>query len=278
MIHQFAENVSTEMMSSTRMKSVLATVAVVGWIIALLSVWLSKPWGAQLGVGYSPIRVLLMSVYAFFGPVLTAVYAMYLFTRNNEWLAPSGKYVPGTKYKVFTPTTLVTIAIVGALFAVAGFVGGLIGGDLQALVIASSVGLFGSVVGFCGLFIGQLVAAGLGGILGGAAAGITAVPFSATDASIWAVAGLLYYTFLRGKMRKLPFRLNLVGAYLLTILVWQLYFTIEFMVGLPWDAYVTTMAVYWTPGIGWIPTGIVMIFIAFLATDQINRLRLRAEE
>jgi hypothetical protein len=112
-----------------------------------------------------------------------------------------GRYIKGMKVAVFSPYTLVAIGIIGALFAAAGL-GDLGGIDLQAMVIAASASLFGGIVSFFGLFVGQIIARILinpvwsGGASTGAA---TLLPYTLIDASIWAYFGFIYFRYVHNR-------------------------------------------------------------------------------
>ena len=172
-------------------------IMLVGLVIFILAFFFMNPLGTTLGVSESPGRITLLYVFAFAFCLPWAVFWMWKFAQMPEWLAMPGRYIPGMKVPVFSPYSLVAMGIVGALFAAAGL-GDLGGIDLQAMIIAASASLFGGVVSFFGLFVGQIIARILinpvwvGGVSAGA---LSLLPYTLIDASIWAYAGFIYYRY-----------------------------------------------------------------------------------
>ncbi len=174
---------------------------VAGAVIYVLAFIIMNPLGAGMGVSESPQRILLLYIFAIAFCLPWAVYWMYKFAQHVDWLAMPGRFIKGMKVAVFSPYALVAIGIIGALFAAAGL-GDLGGIDLQAMVISASASLFGGIVSFFGLFVGQIIARILinpvwsGGTSTGAA---TLLPYTLIDASIWAYFGFIYFKFVHNR-------------------------------------------------------------------------------
>jgi hypothetical protein len=172
-------------------------IMLVGLAIFILAFIFMNPLGTTLGVSESPARIVLLYIFAFAFCLPWAIFWMWKFAQKPEWLAMPGRYIAGMKVPVFSPYSLVAIGIVGALFAAAGL-GDLGGIDLQAMIIAASASLFGGIVSFFGLFVGQIIARILinpvwvGGVSAGA---LSLLPYTLIDASIWAYAGYIYFHF-----------------------------------------------------------------------------------
>jgi hypothetical protein len=169
----------------------------VGLAIFILAFIFMNPLGQTLGVSESPGRIVLLYIFAVAFCIPWAIFWMWKFAQKPERLAMPGRYIEGMKVAVFSPYSLVAIGIVGALFAAAGL-GDLGGIDLQAMIIAASAALFGSVVSYFGLFVGQIIARVLinpvwvGGVSAGA---LSLLPYTLIDASIWAYAGFIYFRY-----------------------------------------------------------------------------------
>jgi hypothetical protein len=174
---------------------------IAGAIIYALAFIIMNPLGSGMGVSESPQRILLLYIFAIAVCLPWAVFWMYKVAQHADWLAMPGRFIKGMKVAVFSPYALVAIGIIGALFAAAGL-GDLGGIDLQAMVIAAAASLFGGIVSFFGLFVGQIIARILinpvwsGGASTGAA---TLLPFTLIDASIWAYFGFIYFHFVHNR-------------------------------------------------------------------------------
>lgn len=79
-----------------------------------------KPWTPELGVTFSPARQIYDMVWCLLVFPPTIIYYNYWFSKHPEWLAPRGKYVPGTKYSLVSPYSLISAVIFAALAVVAG--------------------------------------------------------------------------------------------------------------------------------------------------------------
>ncbi|NPV39930.1 MAG: hypothetical protein HPY72_01095 [Anaerolineae bacterium] len=188
----------------------------VGAAIFVLAFIIMNPLGTAIGPSESGSRVVLLNIMAFVFCLPWGAYWMYKFAQHADWLAMPGRFIKGLKTKVFSPYALVGIAIIGALFAAAGF-GDLGGLDVQAMVIAASASLFGSVVSFFGLFVGQIIARVFINPVwsGGSSTAVsTLIAYTLIDASIWAYAGYMYFKNVVNRGDK-PF----FGRFLVTLLL-----------------------------------------------------------
>jgi len=176
---------------------------VVGLAIFVVAFVVMNPLGAGMGPSESASRVLLLNIMAFVFCLPWAAYWMFKFAQRVDWLAMPGRFIEGMKAKAFSPYALVGMAIIGALFAAAGF-GDLGGLDVQAMVISASAALYGSIVSFFGLFVGQIIARVFINPVwsGGSSTAVsTLIAYTLIDASIWAYAGFIYFKYVvdRGK-------------------------------------------------------------------------------
>ncbi len=173
----------------------------VGLAVFVIAFIVMNPLGAGMGVSESPQRILLLYIFAFAFCLPWGAYWMYKFAQRPDWLTMPGRFIKGMKVVIFSPYALVAIGIVGALFAAAGL-GDLGGIDLQAMIIAASASLFGGIVSFFGLFVGQIIARVLlnpvwvGGVSAGA---LSLLPYTLIDASIWAYFGYIYFRFVHDR-------------------------------------------------------------------------------
>lgn len=186
----------------------------VGLAIFIAAFLVMNPLGTNLGVSESPGRIVLLYIFAIAFCLPFGTFFMWKFAQRPDWLAMPGRYMKGMKVSVFSPYSLVAIGIIGALFAAAGL-GDLGGIDLQAMIIAASAALFGSVVSFFGLFVGQIIARVLinpvwvGGVSSGA---LSLLPYTLIDASIWAFFGYVYFYFVHDQTG--PFALRFFKAWI----------------------------------------------------------------
>jgi hypothetical protein len=175
-----------------------------------------NPLGTGMGPSESASRVALLNIMAFVFCLPWGVYWMYKFAQRADWLTMPGRYLKGMKVKVFSPYALVGMGIIGALFAAAGF-GDLGGLDVQAMVISASAALFGGIVSFFGLFVGQIIARVFINPVwsGGSTTAIsTLIAYTLIDASVWAYAGYIFYKFVVDRGTK-----NLVSQFIIAILL-----------------------------------------------------------
>lgn len=192
-----------------------AILAIVGFVIFLIALIVMNPLGDNLGVSESPGRITLLYIFAFVFCLPFGAYFMYLFAQRPDWLAQPGRYIEGMKVRIFSPYALVAMGIIGALFAAAGL-GDLGGVDVQAMVISASAALFGSIISFFGLFVGQIIARIFINPVwsgGTSTAAVTLLPYTLIDASIWAYAGYMYFRIVHDRKG------SFIGAFLIAILV-----------------------------------------------------------
>ncbi len=203
---------------------------IAGAVVFVLAFFIMNPLGTGMGVSESPQRILLLYIFALLFCLPWAVYWMYKFAQHAEWLAMAGRYIKGMKVAVFSPYALVAIGIIGALFAAAGL-GDLGGIDLQAMIIAASAALFGGIVSFFGLTVGQIIARILINPVwsgGTSTAAATLLPYTLIDASIWAYTGYIYFRFVHE--RKGGFLTAFLTAWILTEPVHQFWWFITYWI------------------------------------------------
>jgi hypothetical protein len=251
---------------------------IAGIVVFVIILIVANPLGPGLGVSDSPARAALLWAFAIFVCVPWAWLWIYKFAQHSEWLAQAGRYMPGTKYPVFAPYSLVAIGIVGALFAVAGITD-IAKLDLQAMVIAASAALFGGPVSFFGLLVGQVIARGMLNPVwvGGNASTIASlVPYSVFDASIWAYAGYNYFRFVhsRGNRAFIPAFLT---AWILSEPIHQLFWFMSYVIMNPYEAFVTKAAADWILPYGplllpyWVLSAVFFVPVGFLAGEAARR-------
>jgi len=256
-----------EIIGENKIDYALRILTVLGWIGFAAHVLWAEPWSPKLGVVGSPGRTLLLYSLAFVCMAPFCVLAMYTFAKHPEWNTPPGKYVQGQKVNVFSAYTYSAIAIIGALFGIAG-IGNPLNIDLQALTIAASAAYFGAVVSFGGLWIGQLIWHIIGGVLS-----ITSIAWLTMDAGIWAVNGLLYFKFLYGKVggRRLPKAVAIPVVYIIGELIHSMppfgVFWMTNIIQFPAEAFPAAMVQYW---IYW-PISWVVVMVGMLAGMSARR-------
>jgi hypothetical protein len=238
-----------------------------------------NPIGTGMGVSESPQRILLLYIFAIAFCLPWAIYWMYKFAHHPEWLAMAGRYIKGMKVAVFSPYTLVAIGIVGALFAAAGL-GDLGGIDLQAMIIAASAALFGGIVSFFGLAVGQIIARILINPVwsgGASTAAATLLPYTLIDASIWAYTGYIYFRFVHD--RKGPFLPAFLTAWILTEPIHQFWWFITYWIMNTKEAATLAVLNDWVVlGAGtffgipyWWLSGILFVPVGLLAGEAARR-------
>ena len=219
---------------------------IIGAVIFVAALLIMNPLGTGMGPSESAPRVLLLNIMAYVFCLPWGAYWMYKFAQRVDWLAMPGRFIKGMKPKIFSPYTLVGMAIIGALFAAAGF-GDLGGLDVQAMVIAASASLFGSIVSFFGLFVGQIIArifinpvwAG-----GSSTAVTTLIAYTLIDASIWAYAGFIFFKYVVDRGDK-GFWGRFVVAVLLTELVHQSWWFTTYWIMNTREAAITNVLADW---------------------------------
>jgi hypothetical protein len=255
-------------------------IMLVGLAIFILAFLIMNPLGTGMGVSESPQRIVLLYIFAFAFCLPFGAYWMYKFARRPDWLAMAGRYIQGMKVAVFSPYSLVAIGIVGALFAAAGL-GDLGGIDLQAMIIAASASLFGGIVSFFGLFVGQIIARVLinpvwvGGVSAGA---LSLLPYTLIDASIWAYFGWVYFRFVHDRGDK-PFWRQFFIAWILGEPVHQIWWMMTYWIMNTREAAILAVLNDWViPGAGtffgipyWWLSGIVFVPVGLLAGEAARR-------
>ena len=252
---------------------------IVGAVIFVIAFIAMNPLGTGLGPSESPGRVLLLNIMAFIFCLPWGVYWMYKFAQNQEWLAMPGRFIKGMKSVVFSPYALVGMGIIGALFAAAGF-GDLGGVDLQAMVIAASASLFGGIVSFFGLFVGQIIARVFINPVwsGGSSTAVTTlIAYTLIDASVWAYAGYIYFKFVHERTG--GFVAALIKALILTEIVHQGWWFITYWIMNTREAATLAVSADWLVlGMGqlagipywWLSFGFVLV--GFLAGEAARRV------
>ncbi len=255
-------------------------IMIVGLVIFILAFLIMNPLGTGMGVSESPQRIVLLYIFAFVFCLPFGAYWMYKFARRPDWLAMAGRYIQGMKVAVFSPYSLVAIGIVGALFAAAGL-GDLGGIDLQAMIIAASASLFGGIVSFFGLFVGQIIARVLinpvwvGGVSAGA---LSLLPYTLIDASIWAYFGWVYFRFVHDRGDK-PFWRQFFIAWILGEPIHQIWWMMTYWIMNTREAAILAVLNDWViPGAGtffgipyWWLSGIVFVPVGLLAGEAARR-------
>jgi hypothetical protein len=253
---------------------------VLGLVIFIVAFLVMNPLGDNLGVSESAGRIALLYIYAFAFCLPWAVLWMYKFAQNAEWLAQPGRYIKGMDVSAFSPYALVAMGIVGALFAAAGL-GDLGGLDIQAMVISASAALFGGVVSFFGLFVGQIIARIFINPVwsGGSSTGVaTLLPYTLIDASIWAFAGWAYFKFVheRGSRAFIP---SFLIAWILSEPVHQIWWFVTYWIMNTREAASLAVVNDWVAGVGsslipvpyWWLSGLLFVPVGYLAGEAARR-------
>jgi len=235
-------------MEAKKTEKTLFYAMIAGLVICAVLFLVMQPWGPGLGVSGAPGRVVLLWIFAFVGALPFAVYWMFKFAQVPEWNAMPGRFVEGMKVKVASPYTYVAIGVIGALFAVAALSEG-IRLDFQAMVIAASAALFGGVVSFFGLLVGQV----LGRLFihpfwvsGGASVFLNILPYSLFDAAIWAYAGYCFFKFVYARPSTKSLVAGFLIAWILSEPVHQVGWLIgDYIIGNPWEAAAINIARDW---------------------------------
>jgi hypothetical protein len=236
--------------------------AMVGlFIVAVLIMAAMAPWGEGLGPSYSPGRIGLTYVVVIVGYLLPGLIAIYLFSKKPEWVAPPGRYVAGTTYKLYSTYALTGAAILGAVYAVSGLPTG-VNIDLPALIAGFGATYFGPHVMLPAFFLGFFVRWAIGGaawlpvpLLGPAVALL--------DSTIWVIGAYIFWSLTRtpryekatGGTRAAYFLLALISM----IVVWNFGFIVWYaFVGNPLPAFIAYATFAYST---WIPTGVVFIIL-----------------
>lgn len=256
-------------------------IMLVGLAIFIIVFIVTNPLGAGLGVSESPGRISVLYVFAFAFCLPWGAFWMYKFAQRPDWLAQPGRYIEGMKVRVFSPYALVAIGIVGALFAAAGL-GDLGGIDLQAMIIAASASLFGGIVSFFGLFVGQIIARVLLNPVwvGGTSAGaLSLLPYTLIDASIWAYFGWVYFRFVHDRKPGDSFIKGFLISWVLAEPVHQLWWMMTYWIMLTRENAILAVLNDWVVlGAGtffgipyWWLSGLVFVPVGLLAGEAARR-------
>lgn len=258
----------------------LRLLMIAGLVIAAVAIVVMAPWGPGLGVSGSPGRTALLWIFAVVGALPFAIYWMYRFAHVAEWNTMPGRYVQGMKVKAFTPYTYVAIGVVGALFAVAALTEG-IRLDFQAMVISASAALFGSIISFFGLLVGQIMGRLFISpfwVSGGPAVFLNIAPYAIFDAAIWAYSGYIYFRFVhaRGARAFIPAFLT---AWVLSEPVHQIGWLVgDYIIGNPGSAAAVSIARDWVlpqPAFPflpyWVLSALAFVPIGYLAGEAARR-------
>jgi len=261
------------MQKSDTIEKILAIITVIAWIIVWGAWFALEGWSPKWGYVGSPARLAWEYAYTIGACLPWGLYWMYKFSRHPEWLTPPGRYVKGAKVKVLSPYTITSIAIFGAIFCVAGL-GDLIRVDLQALSVAAASAYFGSIVAFCGLWIGQIIARTwfVPWVAGGAAGFLDIAGWTTMDASIWAYSGYIFFRFYHGKP-EWPRWKRLLVVMLLTEPVHQLWWFFRYWFVAPYEAAIAGIIADWTTywNISWI-----LVLIGYIIGASAYEARVRA--
>lgn len=231
------------------------------FIVALLILAVSAPWGPGLGPSWSMGRIGLNYAVVIVGYVLPGLIACYLWSRKAEWVAPPGRYAPGVTYKPLSTYALTAAGIVAAVYAVSGLPTG-VNIDLPALIAAFGAVYFGPVVMFPAFFLGFFVRWAIGGAPW-LPVPILAPSVALLDAAIWVIGAYIFWSLMRtvryekatGGMKTAYYILALLSM----IAVWNFGFIIWYaFAGNPLSAFLAYATFAYST---WIPTGIAFIFL-----------------
>lgn len=163
--------------------------AIAGFIIEVIAMLVTQPWGTGLGVSLTPVRTYMRMVFESWTKFPAALYGLAVVASNEKWLAPRGRYQEGKKYPVFSTYTYVAIALCAALFAASGVLSYEFF-DLPAAPAALSVTFFNPIVGYFTLWIGGVLRSlifGTGNPL------MWAISNGPSDGSTWLFLGIFYW-------------------------------------------------------------------------------------
>lgn len=256
-------------MSFMKGAKVPALIAISSFILGVIT-WIAfRPWTEDLGPSFSPARIALVYAICALTLLIPGIMCMLLFIRNEKWLAPPGRYVPGVRYAPFSTYTLTAAAIVAAIYAVGGFPTG-VNIDLPALITAFSATYFGSVVCFLAFIIGFFVRWAIGGATWLAIAMLVPV-VAFIDGGVWAINGFIYWYFTRKEGIRYSF-LRVVIAIILMVLVHIFGWLFVYAATLnPGPAAIAYVAFAFST---WYTTAIVFVIVGSLIGESIYRSRL----
>ena len=234
-------------------------------IIGLVVILVTQPWTDALGLAESPTRIAVEYPVSIFIYLIPGILLALLFSKNQEWIAPPGKYSPDVKYEPFSTYTLIATAIAAAIYAVGGLPTG-INIDLPALITAFTAVYFGPMVAFLAFFIGFFIRWAIGGAVWLPSPAL--VPAVAIiDAGVWAINSYLYWFVTRSnkfvKTDNMAVRYTLMIVMIIVMILVHLFgwLVVYALVMKPWEAYVAYVTVALS---SWYPTTIVFVIIGVI--------------
>lgn len=254
------------------MYSVIVICFVLGTIIALVTVPLMAAEES-----YSIMRIAVDYVVTILCWLIPGILSMYLFAKNQEWLAPPGRYSPDIEYKIFSTYMLTASAIAGAVFAVGGLATGL-NIDLPDLITSFTAVFFGPIPCFLGFTIGFLVRFFIG-----------ALPWLPTplmlpavawlDGGSWALGSLIYWKIMRtyakdskGVIKAVYFVVSLL--IMIALYFYGVLFTWAYVIN-PFSAFMGYLAFATST---WMPTAVVFIVIGSIIGESVYYSRIELME
>lgn len=245
-----------------------------GWLVGgvgifLITTGLVYPPGPTLGAADLPPRILYWHSYVFLVELPIAAILMSSFVRHQEWRAPPGRYVPGRTYPVFSSWNLSAMAVLAALYAVAGLPTGITWIDFVAIITALMAAYFGSVIAFFGISVGAFIRGAVGWLPPGVPfAGIVA--FAISDASRWAIIGAIYWWIVR-RGRGLSTAGYWATILPITIFIHASGIIIQFFARAPLETFEFLLGLMAT----WYPTSIASIIVGLAAGEAAYRATTR---
>jgi len=245
----------------------LAILPIVGWLIGISVLLVTKPWTEELGIAYSPTRVAIFFAFTFTAFVSWAIYWCILFARRPEWLVPPGKYVPGMKVKIFNPWTYASIGITAAAFIAAAVIGAPLKLDLAGLAIAGLSTYFGGIIAFLGMFLGEIIAYGplAASTAWAVYPGIEVIGDALLDATVWAYAAYVIFWMREKNIYKKSRILGILAAMVLFEPIHYGFWYLYWFIMNPWSSFVPIAV---TNVLTWIIPAIPLVFIGVLIGDQ----------
>lgn len=254
--------------SGTFIRKLPVTIALGSFALGVI-IWLvMKPWTPDLGPSFSPARIALIYVVSVLMLFIPGIMCTYMFSQNQKWLAPPGKYVAGVKYKPFSPYMLTAAAIAAAIYAVGGLPTG-VNIDLPALITSFSAVYFGSVVCLLAFSLGFFVRWAIGGAPWLRIPALIPV-IAFIDSGIWAINAFIFWRLMRAegiKSSPIRFIISIVLMILIHLFGWL--FVYAFTVN-PLPAAVAYVTFAFST---WYPTAIVFIIIGALIGEPMYRSR-----
>jgi len=262
-------------MSEEKLGKKSIIVPIIGWIIGIIALLISKPWTPALGPSYSPARMGIVAIFSVTACLSFAWYWCAKWATRPEWVAPPGRYVPGAKPKVWSTYTYAGIGIVAALFIAASAAGAPMKVDLAGLVVAACAPYFGPVITAIGMYIGEVLAYGplALSVAWGVSPSPEALAYAILDASIWAYAGYVIFWIRDTRIYKKSSLLGILAAMALIEPVHYGFWYIYYFIDNPWEAFVPLAWVNLVTWVAWAP---ILVFIGMTAGDSLYRSRILA--